>query len=608
MDVPSAEQLMKKKGQDLEGGNEKGGELRDREQWSNKLDFVLSVIGFCVGLGNVWRFPYLCYQNGGGAFLIPYLICAILGGVPMFFLEVGLGQFMSEGGISCWKLCPLAQGIGCAAIVVCNWLNVYYIVIIAWALYYFIYSFQPILPWVTCGNQWNTDACVAFDTVNHTYLEELKSNNITPRDSVVEYWDHKVLQITEGVDDMGGMVWPLFGTLLFSWILTYFAIWKGVKVTGKIMYFTATFPYLMLTALLIRGATLPGASTGIRYYLEPKWEKLLDYKVWNDAGTQVFYSYAVALGGMIALGSYNKFNNNFFKQCTILCIANSSTSLFAGLGIFSVLGFMSHQLELPMDQVAEAGPGLAFIAYPKAMSQMPLAPLWSAMFFCMILMVGLDSQFVQVESVVTAIVDLFPDTLRRGRRREMLVGVVCLVDFAIGCTMVMNGGMYVFQMFDTFSASGIILLTICLCECIVIGWIYGADRFYDNIFMMLNYKVNPYMKYCWKFITPVLCGAMVIFALVFHTPLTYNKTYLYPDWAQACGWLLVMASLVWIPGYALYKFNQYPGTIRERWIASTRPILKAHHLRPQDWDSNQQLEYKKSVTMDPLTEHTEDDM
>uniref|UniRef100_A0A0P4W0H7 Transporter n=1 Tax=Scylla olivacea TaxID=85551 RepID=A0A0P4W0H7_SCYOL len=221
------------------GGSGGGGETKEREQWNNKLDFLLSVIGFCVGLGNVWRFPYLCYKNGGGAFLIPYCVCALLGGMPMFFLEVGIGQFMSEGGISVWKMCPLFQGIGYAAIVVCNWLNVYYIVIIAWALYYFVLSFQAELPWSSCGNWWNTDVCVDGNT-NHSFIQDLKALNLTPKDSVVEFWDNRVLQITEGVHEMGTMVWPLFGALIFSWLCTYFAIWKGVKVTGKIMYFTGT--------------------------------------------------------------------------------------------------------------------------------------------------------------------------------------------------------------------------------------------------------------------------------------------------------------------------------------------------------------------------------
>lgn len=575
-----------------------------REQWNSKFEFILSVIGFCVGLGNVWRFPYLCYKNGGGAFLIPYMICAVLGGVPMFFLEVGIGQFMSEGGISVWKLCPLFRGIGYAAICVCNLLNVYYIVIIAWALYYFGLSFQGVLPWTTCGNWWNTNACVAFgpEGANHTIVEAMKSMNITPKDSVVEFWDHNALQITNGIDDMGTMVWPLFGCLIFCWITCYFAIWKGVKVTGKIMYFTATFPYVMLTALLIRGVTLPGAADGIRYYIEPKWEKILDYQVWNDAGTQIFYSYAVGLGGMIALGSYNKFNNNFAKQCAILCVCNSLTSLFAGFGIFSVLGYMSYQLELPMDKVAEAGPGLVFIAYPKAMAQMPFAPLWSAMFFCMILMVGLDSQFVQVESVVTAIVDLYPDALRKGRGREMVVAAVCILDCVVGCSMVMQGGMYVFQLFDYFSASGIILLTICGLEAFVLSWVYGSDRLCDNMEMMLGFKLNRFFKISWKYITPLVTFSMVVFAVIFYERLKYNGTYEYPGWALGFGWMLTFSSLICIPTYTIYKFFSYPGNFKEKWDASTKPILKAHHLRPCDWDNNPSITYNKTTTLDPLTQ------
>ncbi|MCL4136977.1 UNVERIFIED_CONTAM: hypothetical protein GTU68_036164 [Idotea baltica] len=266
---------------------------------------------------------------------------------------------------------------------------------------------------------------------------------------------------------------------------------------------------------------------------------------------------------------------------------------------------MSYQLDLPMEEVAEKGPGLAFIAYPKAMARMPLAPLWSALFFAMILLVGLDSQFVQVESVVTAIMDLFPNILRRGKRREMLVAVVCIVDFLVGCLMVMEGGMYVFQIFDYFSASGIILLSISFCESLVIAWIYGADRFYDNIFMMMGKRVTPYLGISWKFFTPIMTFLMVVFAIAFFPKFTYNGHYVYPTWALLCGWTLTFSALIWIPVYMVYKILQYPGTFKEKWIASTRPILKAHHMRPQDWKDTPSLEYTKTVTLDPLTENPE---
>lgn len=484
----------------------------------------------------------------------------------------------------------------------CNLLNIYYIVIIAWALFYFGLSFQAVLPWTTCGNWWNTDACVSFDSgMNHTALEILKAANITPVDSVVEFWDRRVLQITSGVHDMGGMVWPLFGCLFTCWVLTYFAIWKGVKVTGKIMCFTATFPYVMLTALFIRGITLPGAMIGIRYYLEPNWDKIWSYQVWNDAGTQIFYSYALGIGGMIALGSYNKFNNNFAQQAAILCACNSLSSLFAGFGIFSVLGYMSFQLEIPMEDVAEAGPGLVFIAYPKAMAQMPFASLWSALFFCMILLVGLDTQFVQVESVVTAIVDLYPDKLRQGNGRYYVVALVCIVDFSIGCCMVTQGGMFVFHLFDCFSASGIILLTICGLEATVLSWVYGSERLADNMEMMLGFRLPSIFKYAWKFVTPLMTAVMIVCGVAFYKSLVYNNWYEYPSWALSFGWMLTASSLVWIPGYCLYKFFSYPGNFKEKWDASTKPELKPHHLRPQDWDDSPSIIYKKTSTLDPLT-------
>ncbi|ODM94070.1 Sodium- and chloride-dependent taurine transporter, partial [Orchesella cincta] len=134
--------------------------LRPREKWDHKIEFVLSTIGFAVGLGNVWRFPYLCYKNGGGAFLFPYIICLVTGGIPMFFLEIALGQYTSEGGITVWsKISPLFTGIGYATTIICFLLNVYYIVILAWAVHFFFASFTTQLPWATCGNYWNTQNC-----------------------------------------------------------------------------------------------------------------------------------------------------------------------------------------------------------------------------------------------------------------------------------------------------------------------------------------------------------------------------------------------------------------------------------------------------------------
>ncbi|XP_046406470.1 sodium- and chloride-dependent creatine transporter 1-like [Ischnura elegans] len=558
--------------------------IRAREKWSRSVEFVLSGVGFAVGLGNIWRFPYLCYKNGGGAFLIPYFICLVTGGVPIFFLEVGVGQFMSEGGITAWNICPIFKGIGYGTTVICFFLNIYYIVILAWAMHYFFNSFTSDLPWATCGNWWNTPTCFQHGD-NSSMSSESPNNasqggvtevvsNLQRKDAVIEYWENKVLGISTGMDDVGGMQWELAGTLFLSWLLVYFCIWKGIKSSGKVVYFTATFPYVMLTVLLIRGVLLDGAEEGILFYLKPDMSKLQEAQVWIDAGTQIFFSYAIALGCMTALGSYNEFNNNFVRDCILISSINSCTSLYSGFATFSVLGFMAKEQGVPIETVAESGPGLAFIAYPKAITQMKWAPLWSVLFFFMILLMGLDSQFVGVEGFITAVVDLYPSTLRKGFNREIFIAIVSAGSFIMGLSMVTNGGMYVFQLFDYYAASGMVLLWYCFFESIAIGYFYGANNFYEDIALMIGYRIYPWLKYCWLCFTPLVTMGILIFSLASHHPLTYNRTYVYPNWAIAIGWTMALVPMLTIPIYFVWHLATRPGaTLSQKWQAAITPII-----------------------------------
>ncbi|KAK6620008.1 hypothetical protein RUM44_006408 [Polyplax serrata] len=542
---------------------------KDREKWSKGIEFVLSCIGFAVGLGNIWRFPYLCYKNGGGAFLVPYFICLVAGGIPIFFLEIAIGQYTSQGGITAWNFCPIfkeeeskkslliikvsrcvstivfvysgkfatnriqnrmlaihsgnirgylllsepgaSDGIGYATTIICFLLNVYYIVILAWAIHFFFNSFRAVLPWSSCDNWWNTPSCIVGSEAK-ALREGTNSTEVLGEkrvDAIVEYWERKVLGLSTGIDDVSTLQWELVGTLFLAWILVYFCVWKGVKTSGKVVYFTAVFPYIMLTALLIRGVTLDGALEGITFYLRPDFSKLLESSVWIDAGTQIFFSYAIALGCMTALGSYNDFHNNFVKDCIFVSTINSCTSLYSGFAIFSVLGFMAKEHGVPIQEVAESGPGLVFIVYPKAISQMSWGPLWSFLFFFMILLMGIDSQFVGVEGFITAIVDSYPRYLRKGNRREIFIAGVSLVSFLIGLTMVTDGGMYMFQVFDYYSASGMVLLWMCFFECITIAYVYGVDKFYDNITEMIGYKIGPWLKICWLVFTPIITMVLI---------------------------------------------------------------------------------------------------
>ncbi|XP_078424696.1 sodium- and chloride-dependent GABA transporter 2-like [Cetorhinus maximus] len=540
---------------------EKNKKLKEREKWNNKFEFVLSVVGGIIGMGNVWRFPYLCYKNGGGAFLIPYFLFLFTCGIPVFFLEIALGQYTSQGGITAWrKICPLFEGIGYGTLLISLYQVVYYILILTWSTFYFFNSFSAELPWAHCGQEWNTDNCMEF-TKNSSANNWRKGENATM--PVTEFWEKRVLRLSDGIGHVGTVHWQVALCLLLIWIICFFCMWKGVKTTGKVVYFTATFPYLMLAILLIRGLTLPGAAEGIKFYLYPDMSRLADPQVWMDAGTQIFFTFAVCLGSLIALGSYNDFNNNCYRDCLLLSGLNSGTSFVSGFAIFSVLGFMAYEEGVSVSEVAVSGPGLAFIVYPKAVTLIPFSQLWACLFFIMLILLGLDSQLVGVEGLATAAIDMFPEIFQRKYFRELFVMGISIFSFSIGLLMVTEGGMYIFQLLDYYAVSGTSVLFLATFETICTSWVYGVDRIYDNIEDMIGYRPRSYMKWCWFIFTPGICIGTFIFSLVKYTPLKYNKTYVYPTWGYVLGWLLAFSSMFCVPFWILYKICTTKGSLKE---------------------------------------------
>ncbi|KAM8741501.1 sodium- and chloride-dependent GABA transporter 2-like [Acanthopagrus schlegelii] len=545
-------------------------ELEERGYWGTKAEFILTVMGAIIGPGNVWRFPYLCYRNGGGVFFIPYLLFMVTCGIPLFFLETALGQYTNQGGITCWrKICPLFQGMGYASHLIITFSATSYIVIMAWAFFYLFSSFSADLPWATCGHYWNTDSCLDVSQPNVSLGVSSRLNTTLP---VVEFWQHRVLKISGSIEEVGSLRWELALCLILTWVICYFCVWKGIKSTGKAAYFTATFPYAMLLVLLIRGVTLPGAMDGIIYYLYPDISRLSDPQVWMDAGTQIFFSYAIGLGFLTSLGSYNKYNNDCYRDCFYLCLLNSATSIVSGFAIFSVLGFMTYEQGVDISEVAESGPGLAFIVYPRAVAMMPMPQVWSVCFFIMIILLGLDSQFVGLECLMTSLVDLFPTYLRKGFRRELLLLVICSTSCLLGLSLVTEGGMYLLQLLDHHVCSGTTLLLLSLSQSVSIGWVYGSDRFYNNIADMIGYRPFPLMKYCWTYITPFICFGTFIFSIVKYSPLKFSNTYVYPLWANILGWFIATVSLSLIPLFVLYKLKHGEGTLQQRLLLLCQPV------------------------------------
>nr|XP_054756343.1 sodium- and chloride-dependent betaine transporter-like [Lytechinus pictus] len=581
----------------------KGDELtrvdtKKRGEWTKKIDFFLALCGASIGLGNVWRFPYLCYKHGGGAFLVPYFLSLLIGGIPLLIIEIGLGQFTGQGPVTAWgMISPLFKGIGVAGLVIQALLDMYYAVVMAWGIYYLFWSFRAVLPYSTCDNHWNTPCCFATNTKtnatttsgdNSTTYELTTDTTFNTSDecgnestsATVEFWNRKVLQIhlSDGIQDIGAVNWQLLLCLFFAWILIYLCVCKGVKTSGKVVYVTVPLPYILLTILLIRAVTLPNAVDGIVFYLKPNVTKLQESQVWLDAGTQIFYSNSLGHGVLVALGSFNTRNHNFVRDTLAYAGIGCGTSLFSGFVIFAVLGFMAGEQGKSVAEVASSGPGLGFIAYPEAITQMPISTLWAVLFFLTLLLVGIDSQFVCVEGFITTVVDLYPKTLLRGRRREIFTAVVCFVLCMLGIPMVTHGGMYIFQLFDYYAASGFVLLWVAMFEYGVIGWVYGGRRFMSDITEMTGVRwIGPYLLFTWMFASPLFAAIISIFSLVAYEPLKYEDVYTYPWWGYMLGMIMIVSSLINVPIFIFYQFIfKSQGSIKERWTVLTTSRVPAY--------------------------------
>ncbi|KAJ3588801.1 hypothetical protein NHX12_009655 [Muraenolepis orangiensis] len=526
-----------------------------RQTWSRQIEFTLAGIGLAVGMGNVWRFPYLCYRSGGGAFLVPYFFMLVVLGIPLLHMELLLGQFMKKGPVDVLRnACPLLKGVGVASVAISFILCTYYNMVITWALYYMFSSFRSTLPWQDCNNTWNTPNCTTGAT---------NSSGIYTTSASQEFFNLRMLQRTSGLEEAGSLRWELLLILLLAWILIYLCIFKGVKFTGKVVYFTALFPYVILLALLINNVQLPGAVEGIKFFIIPEWEKLLSLEIFNSIG--------IGFGSLMSMSSYNSFNNNVLKDTLTIAIVNSMTSILAGFVIFSAFGYMSHLQDVPISDLAVDGPGLVFVVYPQAFATMPLAPLWSVSFFFMLLCLGLDSEFCMVEVLVTSLNDSYGEQLNRFfKRKEFLVLAVCGVAFLLGIPYVMQVGIYVFQLMDHYTAI-VSILFLAFFEVIAICWIYGVKRLSDSLQEMNGKGANLYFKFCWLIAGPVLITVILVFSIIQFKPARYEDK-VFPPWAQGVGWVIALASIIWVPLGALHTLWVLPGSITEKLRQSIRPF------------------------------------
>ena len=359
-----------------------------------------------------------------------------------------------------------------------------------------------------------------------------------------DYYSRVVLGLEDDTtwSNFGGLRWQLVLCLLGAWIIVGLCLVKGVQSSGKVVYFTALFPYFVLFVLLIKGATLPGAAKGIEFYLQPRLEKLSDVSVWSDAATQIFYSLGPAFGGLITLASYNRFDNNCHRDAILIAFANCSTSVFAGFVIFSIIGFMAHESGQEVGDVIASGPGLAFVAYPEAVTKLPIAPFWSFLFFMMLITRGLDTQFTMTETLTTALMDQWPQL--RPRKSQVVLTAAGL-GFLLGLPMCAKGGVYMFTLIDWFSASWSLLI-MAFVEVILVQYVYGYHNFMDNI-AETGIRIPKFLTYYWRVnwqcITPIILFGITLVTWINFTPCSYGG-YVFPPLVQLMGWLMASTTVV----------------------------------------------------------------
>ncbi|KAB7498492.1 Sodium- and chloride-dependent GABA transporter 2 [Armadillidium nasatum] len=563
-----------------------------RGEWANSFEFILSCLAYAIGYGNIWRFPYLCYKNGGAVFLIPYVTMLVAAGIPMLFLEMVLGQYVGLGATALFpQIAPVFSGLGWAMFVTILMGSIFYNHVMGWSFFYAFSSFQYILPWSNCDNYFNSENCFTYEGLNecrnmslyyynktcltiedYCSISSLKSLNethclgsendtdvILAEDAVFklsaaeDFYRNRLLGVTGKTwENLGGLNLEMVGCFALSWVLVCLCMIKGIKTSGKAAYFFAIFPCVILVVLLIRGLTLEGAYEGIEFFfLRGNISKLNESEVWYDAANQIFFSLGIGFGAFITLASYNKVKHNCMRDAIGLSIANILISIIGGFATFSILGFIAHENDVSVEDVVHSGSGLAFIAYPTALAKMPFPPIWSVLFFFMLIAVGVGSQIAFVESLATGLSDQF--LFLRGKRPILMIGIT-IVCFLLGLPICLEGGIYIFELMNVFSV-GLNVLFIAFVEVIVVAYCYGFNRIIANIkedmAIPLPQFFWDYWSVTWLCFTPVSLIAIFGLGIYYFRPVGFGS-YIFPYEIQGIGWLLTTIPIVFIPIGALY--------------------------------------------------------
>ena len=443
-----------------------------RPQWRSRAGFILAALGSAVGLGNIWRFSYLCYKNGGGAFLIPYVIALFLVGIPLMILELGLGHKMRGSAPMSfaktsrnWEWCGW-WSVNCAM----YGIMLYYSVIIAWCFNYVFFS-------TTLA--WGADTKAFFF--------------------------NEFLQVSSSPTALGDIRSPLLFSLMavwgICWVIVFFGVQKGVERANKIFM---PLLFVLIMVLVFWSVSLKGATAGIAVYLKPNFELLKDPQIWIDAFSQIFFTLSLAFGIMITYASYLPRKADIVKDALIISVGNGLFSFIAGFAVFGTLGYMSYATGQPVGDLVGESIGLAFVTYPKAIGLMPaFGSIFGVVFFGSLVLAGLSSGVSLVEAFSAAVIDKFHYS------RKVVVSVVCVTGFLGSMIFTAKSGLYWVDILDHF-VTNYGLVVIGILECILVAWVFKAKKLRQHI----NHVGQKTMPKLWDVCVKVITPSVLIILLV----------------------------------------------------------------------------------------------
>lgn len=480
-----------------------------RERWTSRKTFVIAAIGSAVGLGNAWRFPGMAYNNGGGAFLIPYFVAMLAAGIPLLIMEMTIGKRYQGGAPQALRqMSKKFEPIGWFSIATSFVIITYYAVVVAWVLDYIFYSF--VVPWAGLEG-----GAVSF------------------------FIGDSILGLSGGPGEFGGFSWPVLIGLVVAWLAIWWCLRNGIRSVEKVIKWTVFLPLALLVILAVRGLTLPGGVDGINYLLTPDFSRLGDISVWAAAFGQVFFSYSILFGIMIAYSSYLPKETDIPSNALIVGFADSLISFVAGFAVFSILGFMSQSTGTPISEMSHTGVMLAFATYPEAISMLPgglvVAAIFAVLFFLMLFTLGIDSAFSIVEGVVTAVTDKF-----KTNRRKTLT-VVCILGFLVGLLFATKAGLYWLDIVDHW-VNDFNLIVIGVLQCIAVGWIYGSGKLRKYANENTSFKLGKWWDVLIRFVTPIVLLYISIHYVITNITTPYDGYE--PLYLIIGGWSMVALTVI----------------------------------------------------------------